>query len=98
MATQGVRTAVDHVDENPLHGGGKIGATTRPGCFHTSIAVCRPWQAVEVLRLLAARYCDKSCVTGVQVGELSCGSSLCNIDISGQVCNEPSENIPADRL
>eukprot|EP00439_Symbiodinium_sp_Y106_P033095 s2059_g3.t5 len=37
-------------------------------------------EAVEVLRLLAARYCDKSCVTGVQV------------------CNEPSENIPADRL
>ncbi|CAE7231853.1 exgA, partial [Symbiodinium sp. KB8] len=37
-------------------------------------------EAVEVLRVLAARYCDKSCVTGVQV------------------CNEPSENIPADRL
>ncbi|CAE7628333.1 exgA [Symbiodinium pilosum] len=37
-------------------------------------------KAVEMLRLIAVRYCDKSCVTGIQV------------------CNEPSEAIPADRL
>ena len=97
MATQGGRAAADHVDENTLHGSGKIGDTTRPCCFHAGLAVCRPLQAVEVLRVLAARYCDKSCVTGVQVGGLACGTSLC-IDIVRQVCNEPSENIPADRL
>ncbi|CAE7040211.1 exgA [Symbiodinium sp. CCMP2592] len=74
---QGLQVLLD------LHGnpGGESGS--RPCGRESATWRWEDWrhdEAVEVLRLLAARYCDKSCVTGVQV------------------CNEPSENIPADRL
>ncbi|CAE7503510.1 exgA [Symbiodinium natans] len=74
---QGLQVLLD------LHGnpGGESGS--RPCGRESSLWTWEDWrqdEAVEVLRLLAARYGDKSCVTGIQV------------------CNEPSENIPVDRL